>query len=129
MGFRHRKRSDGSVVKIASTGCDRRIEVPPKVSIDSKAASQIESYAFTVADDERFRDTKTRWVFRAVSNHYTAACCGVMVHFRKTSRLSPSSLKVQVSFKPMHLKQRLSSRSKGSKCGSFQDFGQGQQPG
>lgn len=40
----------------------------PKVSIDPKAASQIESYAFAVADDERFRDTKTKWIFWAVSN-------------------------------------------------------------
>lgn len=40
----------------------------PKVSIDTKAASQIESYAFVVADDERFRDTKTKWIFWAVSN-------------------------------------------------------------
>jgi len=40
----------------------------PKVSIDPKAASQIESYAFAVADDERFKDTKTKWIFWAVSN-------------------------------------------------------------
>ena len=45
----------------------------PKVSIDSKAASQIESYAFAVADDERFKDTKTRWIFWAVSNEMDEA--------------------------------------------------------
>jgi hypothetical protein len=36
----------------------------PKQQIDSKAASQIRDYAFAVSDDERFRDSKTRWTFR-----------------------------------------------------------------
>lgn len=40
----------------------------PSQKIDSKVASQIKSYAFAVADDERFKDTKTRWVFWAISN-------------------------------------------------------------
>lgn len=40
----------------------------PDVKIDSKAATQIKSYAFAVAEDERFRDTKTKWVFWAVSS-------------------------------------------------------------
>jgi hypothetical protein len=40
----------------------------PSQKIDAEAASQIRSYAFAVADDERFRDTKTRWVFWAISN-------------------------------------------------------------
>jgi Histidine kinase-, DNA gyrase B-, and HSP90-like ATPase len=39
----------------------------PDVLIDSEVASQIESYAFAVAEDERFRDVKTKWVFWAVS--------------------------------------------------------------
>ena len=39
----------------------------PDVKIDSEIAGQIESYAFAVADDERFRDVKTKWVFWAVS--------------------------------------------------------------
>jgi hypothetical protein len=40
----------------------------PKVKIDSKAATQIESYAFSVATDERFRAVPAKWVFWAVSN-------------------------------------------------------------
>jgi hypothetical protein len=40
----------------------------PSQLIDSKATTQIKTYAFAVADDERFKDTKTRWVFWAVSN-------------------------------------------------------------
>ena len=40
----------------------------PKVKIDSKVAAQIESYAFAVADDERFRSVPAKWVFWAVSN-------------------------------------------------------------
>jgi hypothetical protein len=40
----------------------------PAQKIDSEVASQIRSYAFAVADDERFKDTKTRWVFWAISN-------------------------------------------------------------
>lgn len=40
----------------------------PKVSINLEAMNQVERYASAVAEDERFRDTKTRWVFWAVSN-------------------------------------------------------------
>jgi hypothetical protein len=40
---------------------------PSKV-IDAEVQQQIERYAFSVAKDERFRDTNTRWVFWAVSN-------------------------------------------------------------
>lgn len=40
----------------------------PSQKIDAEVASQIRSYAFAVADDERFKDTKTRWVFWAISN-------------------------------------------------------------
>jgi hypothetical protein len=39
----------------------------PDVKIDSRVAGQIESYAFAVAEDERFRDVRTRWIFWAVS--------------------------------------------------------------
>ena len=39
----------------------------PSVPIGTKEADQIESYATAVALDPRFRDTKTRWVFWAVS--------------------------------------------------------------
>ncbi len=39
----------------------------PDVKIDSWVAGQIESYAFAVAEDERFRDVRTRWIFWAVS--------------------------------------------------------------
>ena len=40
----------------------------PKQPVDAEVAQQIESYAFAVAEDERFRDTKTHWIFWAVSN-------------------------------------------------------------
>lgn len=39
----------------------------PSVSIGTKEADQLESYAVAVAEDPRFRDTKTKWVFWAVS--------------------------------------------------------------
>jgi hypothetical protein len=45
----------------------------PKQPIDSRAAQQIKDYAFAVAEDERFRDTKTRWVFWALSNEITTS--------------------------------------------------------
>jgi hypothetical protein len=51
----------------------------PTVEIDGTAMLQIQSYALAVADDERFRDTKTRWVFWAVSNK-------VQDSVRKTAR-------------------------------------------
>lgn len=40
----------------------------PSKRIDSTVATQIESYAFAVIDDDRFRDTNTRWEFWALSN-------------------------------------------------------------
>ena len=40
----------------------------PNVRIDSDVAAQVESYAFAVADDERFRSIPAKWVFWAVSN-------------------------------------------------------------
>src|SRR3954447_23547183 len=40
----------------------------PDVKIDSEVAAQIESYAFAVADDERFRSVPAKWVFWAVSS-------------------------------------------------------------
>jgi hypothetical protein len=41
----------------------------PTVAVDAKAADQIESYALAVAQDERFRDVNTKWVFWAISNN------------------------------------------------------------
>jgi len=40
----------------------------PSEKLNSEAASQIKSYAFAVADDERFKHTKTTWTFWALSN-------------------------------------------------------------
>ena len=40
----------------------------PKAKIDRKAADQIRDYADAIAEDERFKDTNTRWVFWVVSN-------------------------------------------------------------
>ena len=39
----------------------------PNVKIDAAALTQVKSYAFAVAEDERFRDINTNWVFWAVS--------------------------------------------------------------
>jgi hypothetical protein len=43
----------------------------PSQPVDTDVANQIRKYAFAVAEDERFRDTKTRWVFWAISNEIT----------------------------------------------------------
>jgi hypothetical protein len=40
----------------------------PSQKITKEVLTQTEDYALAVAKDERFRDTKTRWVFWAVSN-------------------------------------------------------------
>ena len=40
----------------------------PSVKINTEVTAQIESYAFAVADDERFRAVPAKWVFWAVSN-------------------------------------------------------------
>lgn len=40
----------------------------PKCTIGSDEISQVEKYAFTIADDERFRHVKTRWSFWVISN-------------------------------------------------------------
>lgn len=40
----------------------------PSVKIGSDELTQIKRYAYTIADDERFRDIKTRWTFWVISN-------------------------------------------------------------
>ncbi|RJO73137.1 MAG: DNA mismatch repair protein [Myxococcales bacterium] len=40
----------------------------PSQDITSEVTTQIEKYAFAVAEDERFKGTPTRWIFWAVSN-------------------------------------------------------------
>ncbi|HEV2603337.1 MAG TPA: ATP-binding protein [Microvirga sp.] len=40
----------------------------PKVKLGSDELTQVESYAFTIAGDERFRGVRTRWTFWALSN-------------------------------------------------------------
>jgi hypothetical protein len=40
----------------------------PSVKIGADEITQIKKYAFTVADDERFRSLRTRWSFWVVSN-------------------------------------------------------------
>lgn len=40
----------------------------PSCKIGSDEISQVEKYAFTIADDERFRHVKTRWSFWVISN-------------------------------------------------------------
>lgn len=42
----------------------------PKVKIDQKEISQIEGYAFSIMDDERFRNLNTNWVFWVISDDY-----------------------------------------------------------
>ncbi len=44
----------------------------PKCKIGSEEITQAEKYAFTIADDERFRSVKTRWSFWVVSNDLDA---------------------------------------------------------
>ena len=44
----------------------------PSVKIDSEVTAQIESYAFAVAEDERFRNVPAKWVFWAISNDVDA---------------------------------------------------------
>lgn len=43
----------------------------PKVKIGMDELNQIESYAFAVAEDERFHDLDTRWNFVIISNELT----------------------------------------------------------
>jgi hypothetical protein len=43
----------------------------PSKKIDLEVLAQVKSYAMAVAKDERFRHTKTRWVFWAISNEMT----------------------------------------------------------
>lgn len=43
----------------------------PLVKVDDTGLAQIKSYAFAIADDERFRDSKTRWSFWIISNSMT----------------------------------------------------------
>ena len=40
----------------------------PTVKIGADEITQVEKYAYTVADDERFRHLKTRWTFWVISN-------------------------------------------------------------
>lgn len=40
----------------------------PNVDIGAEEITQVESYAFAVADDDRFRGIKTRWEFWVISN-------------------------------------------------------------
>lgn len=44
----------------------------PEIKIDADAVTQIKSYAFAIAGDERFLDVRTKWVFWAVSNDLDA---------------------------------------------------------
>lgn len=44
----------------------------PSVKIGSDEITQVEKYAYTIADDERFRHLKTRWSFWVVSNDLDA---------------------------------------------------------
>jgi hypothetical protein len=43
----------------------------PSKKIDAEVLGQVKSYAIAVAQDERFLNTKTRWIFWAVSNEMT----------------------------------------------------------
>lgn len=74
-------REDGST-GIVDLMLSRRIPLPdkeqrehlvielkrPNQPVDAEVESQISSYAFAVANDERFKDTRTRWIFWAISN-------------------------------------------------------------
>ena len=43
----------------------------PTRKIDSEVLAQVKSYSIAVAQDERFKDTRTKWVFWAISNEMT----------------------------------------------------------
>ena len=43
----------------------------PSKKIDGEVLGQVKSYAIAVAQDERFLNTKTRWIFWAISNEMT----------------------------------------------------------
>lgn len=43
----------------------------PSKKVDGTVVSQIKSYAIAVAQNERFRDTKTKWIFWVLSNEMT----------------------------------------------------------
>jgi len=74
-------REDGSL-GVVDLMLSRRIPMPdankrehlvvelkrPTVKIDLSVLTQVEEYAFAIANDERFRDTDTRWTYWAVSN-------------------------------------------------------------
>jgi hypothetical protein len=40
----------------------------PNTTVDTTITSQIEGYALAVANDERFKDTKTKWTFWVIAN-------------------------------------------------------------
>lgn len=46
----------------------------PSVKLGSNEITQIKSYAFAVADDERFQSIKTRWNFWLISNEMDSVC-------------------------------------------------------
>ena len=46
----------------------------PKVDIGKKEIDQIESYAFAVAEDARFRSINTKWDFWIISGDYDGVC-------------------------------------------------------
>ncbi len=46
----------------------------PKVTLSSGECNQIESYAFAVAEDERFRNLKARWNFWLISDDLDDVC-------------------------------------------------------
>lgn len=82
MSSRHRVRREDGSKGIVDLMLSRRIPQPrqeerehlvvelkrPSRSINQAAVNQIESYAHAVATDERFIDTRTRWVFWVISN-------------------------------------------------------------
>ena len=80
------RREDGSI-GIVDLVMGRRIPTPranerehlvvelkrPKHVLNDQSLSQIKSYAFAIAEDERFRDVHTRWSFWLVSNDMTGS--------------------------------------------------------
>ena len=47
----------------------------PTVEVNSAVTAQIKSYAFAVAEDERFRSVSAKWIFWAVSNDIDKVVC------------------------------------------------------
>ena len=64
----------------------------PKVKVDKDEITQIEEYAISVMQDERFRSVKTTWVFWVISDDY-----GKYAEYRRKPTATAKSVRVPIS--------------------------------